>query len=272
MLTAVTGLEKDLAKIAKSSEFAVSKTVQDAVARVETALMDPKVNPERLSLLVEDLHTLNEKAGPAFGPKITELQNRVREAVDKSTGFGQTNKQGVLQADQAAVDAAKDAARLRGQFISPEGTPLGDRIGDTPVVTDKVLRDTMGNLPNLDPGVRDEMNVLADALRRSELYKPTNSPGPTGLDLTEPLNILGTGSNNPLRWIPGVPGLSRATTGRANEATTKQANEMILKPGEWSSVENMLNALRDTPLTNKQKLLQNAMNVPGIYTGSQFGD
>ena len=232
--------------------------------------MDPNINPARLSLLVEELHPLNEKAGAAFGPRITDLQNRIREAVEASTGGMQSFKQGVLQSDQQSVDAAVAAAALRGKFMSPEGIPQGKRIGNTPVITDQGLRSAMG--ADLDPAVRDEMLVLADALRRSELHLPQNSPGPSGLDLTQPLAVLSTGSQNPLRWVPGVPGLSQRTTGRANEATTRAANNMLLYPKEWSNVEEALKYLRSKPLSSSEKLGQSALNWPGQYLGTKLGE
>lgn len=289
--TTKTGLKKagkDLSDVVQSLRDSPvgrqNPEVTNLIGQVEEMLKHPDATAGdyssqywRLSKKLEE--NLSNEAADA----IRTLRDAVQSGADTASKGGSSFSDflGRYKAEQAHVDDAAAAKGIREQFKTPQGVVKSERTwGGTPEVTSPVLRRTLAKQGEnaygdvLESGSRQQIEGLESELGRHELWKSSNSPGSSSLEMDNPLSVVSSGRDNPFNYLPLVKGGANWLMHGSRKATTEAADKAMQDPAEW---QKMVEALRKskapiTPDEYADRLRRLLMNAPGRVAAGAVGE
>ena len=251
----------------------------------EMSLANPKATGEDFQSLYWRL--LDKADNPGLTPEmrgsIKQLAESVKRGGDKSAGDHRLSDMlERYKVENKLVQQSEADKGIRNQFMDDRGAVAQAvrSIHGTPEITSARLRGAVSSHGSnkyedlLTPTNRTQLSGLESELGRHELWKGSNSPGATGLDLFNPLPAVSSGYGNPFRVIPGLKGLGETVLQRSRDSTTKVADEALMNPEVWKKMMAEY-AHSNSPLTPKEygrQTLRQLMMTPGRATAAALGE
>jgi len=168
---------------------------------------------------------------------------------------------------------------IENRFQSPRGATASDirEFGDVPEVTAAKLRgalkthgeDKTGSLINED--ARWGIENLKDELAKHELWKPTRSPGLTGVEDATILDKPGFGYGSPLKPSTMTKAGLKLLLGKARGLSTDVIDQALVNPADWQALMARRTGNMQ-PLTAAELLRKQLMLTPANLTIAGTGD
>ena len=272
-----------------------AKKVVDGVTELKKrsqAISDPDVNKELDNLIMAATHpqaslgVLQEEyfrlaEGASKSKVVGEARDMLRKILDDRTKGGFSKMMEGYGKVQDKLAEAEAALNIQGKFMTPQGVPTTGRqfpVGPgkaVPEVQAKVLRQTLGKegeqagVDVLGPRSRRGVEELITELERHDLYRAQNTPGATGLDVGNAMEVAATGRNNPIYTVPGLRGVVGKVFKGANKATEEVIDQALRDPNKFLDMVAAKKAL-GRPLSKAEELARQAIfaQARGLGTSS----
>jgi hypothetical protein len=260
-------LVNQINKLLASSEAIANPDVRKALNESLTAVTHQDAS---LGVLPQLYWALNEAAGGSTA--IAQLRGLVRKAADdgsKGVFSKLMDDYGKLQDKVKQSEAATSIVR---ELATDQGVPVTRKVaGGRPVVEELRLRKALakygeqpGGGTTLRPTDRRGIESVLEDLSNHELYK--NSPGATGLDVTNLDSIIASGRRNPIYLVPFLRGLVRKVTDPLDEATKKVVDNALRNPEEFMRLVDQKSHF-EAPLSDRERFLLQLLRSQGQALG-----
>lgn len=211
---------------------------------------------------------------------VRKLRTAVAEAGDIASDGEMSALLGRYKAEQAHVGQSEASKAIRETFQTPEGVAKTTRQWNgTPEPQSSVLRKTMaakgenqyGNV--LDDETRQGLGKIQSELERHELWQARNAPGPSSLDIENPLSVISSGRDNPFNFLPLVKGGANWLFSGSRKATTEAADAAMQDPQAWARMMEQYR-LSKTPISPEEyaaRIRRQLVLTPGRAAAAGLG-
>ena len=134
----------------------------------------------------------------------------------------------------------------------------------------------------LAPQDREQLTKLADELRRHETWKSNMTPGATGIEQGNVVNLLSGGINNPINKISMLKATLQKLTLGAYGKKQSLIDQAVMDPQKWHEMADLASKFKSlssaelAALPMQQRLqiqaLRAAVRTPGGAMSSSIGE